>query len=329
MTEELKNLIEDYKKTNWKSLLREDRGDYHLKEIKPNLDFIKNFFDEIINNPYFESSFQSYTGHLDTSFKNFNALKQQINGYQNDSEKQNIIDQVRYNETDIFNNLKPLHEILKTKTRYDSDSSSKVPHKVVAEYRKATKEMQQELEKIKKLQSQYSEQTVRKESKRYGDFFKAEAENNKKLSIGFGGVLVLVSIVVCFVAYHLLKLDPSIKASSFIELLIKGNILNNIFIFSILLLIISVISREYLALRHQFTLNTHRHNALNSHNEILSSIKETASESDKEISNAILLELTKSMFNPQDTGFIKNQKNTASDSKIVEISKSIFSNSKN
>ena len=93
------------------------------------------------------------------------------------------------------------------------------------------------------------------------------------------------------------------------------------------LIVLSVIKREYLALRHQFTLNTHRHNALSSHKEILSSIKKTANESDREISNAVLLELTKAMFGSQDTGFIKDQKHT-SDSKVVEISKSIFSNSK-
>ena len=47
-----------------------------------------------------------------------------------------------------------------------------------------------------------------------------------------------------------------------------------------------------------------------------------------EISNAVLLELTKSMFSPQDTGFVKNQKDSSSDNKVVEISKSLFTTSK-
>ena len=83
-----------------------------------------------------------------------------------------------------------------------------------------------------------------------------------------------------------------------------------------------------MALKHQYTLNRHRHNALSSHKEILSSIEKTASESDKEISNAILLELTKSMFSPQKTGFIKDQKDTSSENRVVEISKSLFNTSK-
>ena len=60
---------------------------------------------------------------------------------------------------------------------------------------------------------------------------------------------------------------------------------------------------------------------------LIDDYKETANESDREISNAVLLELTKAMFGSQDTGFIKDQKYT-SDSKVVEISKSLFSNSK-
>ena len=36
----------------------------------------------------------------------------------------------------------------------------------------------------------------------------------------------------------------------------------------------------------------------------------------------MLLELTKAIFSPQDTGFVKNQKDTSSENRIIEISKS-------
>ena len=79
---------------------------------------------------------------------------------------------------------------------------------------------------------------------------------------------------------------------------------------------------------YQYTLNKHRHNAINSHNELLDPILKTENESDKEISNAMLLELTKAIFSPQDTGFVKDQKNNSSENKIIEISKSLFNTSK-
>ena len=96
---------------------------------------------------------------------------------------------------------------------------------------------------------------------------------------------------------------------------------------SVIFIIISVLKNEYLAQRHQHILNQHRHNALDSHKEILDAIQKTESESDKEIANAILLELTKAMFSPQDTGFMKNSKNP-SQSQVIEVSKSLLSTSK-
>ena len=329
MNEELKNIIEDYKKTDWDLLLKGNMGDYHLKELKPHLDFIRHFFDSIINNDHLESSYQLYAGSLKNCLREFCEIRRTIEEYRDGSQKQNIIDQVIYHKTHIFQNLSSLFDLLEYQSKLHSSRVTDYPEKVVNKYNKAVKEIEQELKKIRQHQSQYAEQTVKDEAKRYGDFFKIEANNNKKLSLIFGLGLLFVSIIVCSLVYRFLKFDQNITANSFVELLIKGDVINKAFIFSVILIIISVIRREYLALRHQLTINRHRQNALNSHKEILSSILKTKNESDKEISNMVLLELTKSMFNPQDTGFVKDQKNTASESKIVEISKSLFNSSKN
>ena len=332
MTEELKNIIEDYKKTKWDLLLRDKKdnmGDYHLKELKPHLDFIRHFFDSIINNDHLESSYQLYANPLENCLKEFCEIRRTIEEYRDGSQKQNIIDQVINHKTHIFQSLSPLFDLLEYQSKLHSSRVTDYPEKVVDRYNKAVKEIEQELKKIRQHQSQYAEQTVKDEAKRYGDFFKIEANNNKKLSRDFGMVFLCFSFLACLLAYCFLKFDQNITANNFAELLIKGDVINKAFIFSVILIIISVIRREYLALRHQFTVNRHRQNALNSHKEILNSILKTENESDKEISNAVLLELTKSMFNPQDTGFVKDQKNTSSESKIVEISKSLFNSSKN
>ena len=76
-------------------------------------------------------------------------------------------------------------------------------------------------------------------------------------------------------------------------------------------------------------LGEHNLKALKPDLDLIKNFIDDLIESDKEIANAILLELTKSMFRPQDTGFVKNQSDASSGSKIVEISKSIFGNSKN
>ena len=330
MTEELKNLILDYKNTDWKSLLRTDRGDYHLKQLKPHLDFIKSFVDKILNDPFFESSYRHYKNSLQQCFEEFRQIKERIKEYRDDGQKQQIIEQVISFSQSVFQRLSDLYRRLELQNELHPDHQKKDrPEKMINQYKKTTKEIEQELKKIQQFRSQYAEHTVKDEAERYGDFFRKEAERNNKRSIKYMFCFVGISFASIIGAYFFLKFDRNIQATNFLDLLTQGNMIVKIFIVSIFFIIISVIKKEYLALRHQFALNTHRHNALSSHKEILSSIEKTASESDKEISNAILLELTKSMFTPQDTGFIKESKNSSTDNKIVEISRSVLGGSKN
>ena len=326
MNEQLKSLIENYKKTDWLKLLREDLGEHNLKEIKPYLDFAKNFIDPLVENP--DKLSVNFQNHLIQLLGQFIQWRETIRAHTDTRQNQVVVSNISGFKDWILDNFSNLHMASDIQDRYSSDQIVTKPEVDIKQYISARKTIEQELKKIKQTQSQLSEQMVKSEAKFYGDFFNKEANKNKTLSKIFGGVFLCVSLLACWFAYCFLKFDQSITADNFVELLIKGDVINKVFIFSVILLIISVIRREYLALRHQFTLNRHRQNALSSHKEILSSILKTASESDKEISNAVLLELTKSMFSPQDTGLVKDQKNTASESKIVEISKSLFSNSK-
>ena len=327
MNEQLKSLIEDYKKTNWSDLLRQDLGEHNLKEIKPYLDFAKNFIDPLVENP--DKLSANLQNHLIQLLGQFIQWRETIKAHADTRQNQVVVNNISGFKDWILDNFSNLRMALDIQDRYSSDQVFTKPEMELKQYISARKTIEHELKKIKQTQSQLSEQMVKSEAKFYGDFFNREANKNKILSIIFGGVFLLFSIASCWLAYSFLKFDQNITANNFVELLIKGDVINKVFIFSVILIVISLIKKEYLALRHQFALNTHRQNALNSHKEILNSILGTENESDKEISNAVLLELTRSMFSPQDTGLVKDQKNTASDSKIVEISKSLFSNSKN
>lgn len=328
MNEDLKNFIKDYKKTNWDALLRENMGDYHLKELKPHLEFIKKFFDDLLDHPYFGLSYQKYERTLSRYLYEFYRIKTEIEQYKDGALKQQVIGQVVAYKHKVIENLKPVFDILQIQMKYHSDENTSDPEGIVKRYSRATREVEQELKKLNRMRSELSEQTVRQEASRYGDFFKKEAEDNKRKSCWFGASLLALSVGACLLAYKFLKFDHNIEVDSIFDLIIKGDVINKVFIFSIIFLIISVIKREYLALRHQMTVNKHRHNALSSHKEILNSIHKTANESDKEISNAVLLELTKSMFSPQETGYVKDQKGSSSSS-VVEVSKSMFKNSNN
>lgn len=87
--------------------------------------------------------------------------------------------------------------------------------------------------------------------------------------------------------------------------------------------LISHFSKVYSAEKHLYNLNIQRQNALNSHKQILDSIVSTESENDKEIRNAILLELTRAIFENKDTGYLKGSHNPTSTNQIIEISKTL------
>lgn len=328
MDEHLKNLIEGYKQTDWKALLKEDLGKYHLKELQPDLNFIKDFFDFAIQNINFLN--RNRQNQLCNDFlMRFQNVKNNIKSHTDTSQNQNIIGQVSNLKDIIINQGHPIFWAIDCQKKHGKTLDD--PKGDIKKYKSAREEIEAELKKMKQtqshllqIQSQLSEQTIREEASRYGDFFNKESRKASFWAWIFGILLTLVSIGVCFLSYNFLKIDPEITVNNIPELILKGNLINNFFIFTMIILFITVLRREYLALRHQRILNKHRSNALYSHKEILSSIEKTASESDKEISNAILLELTKAMFNPQDTGFVKDQKNASSDNRIVEISKSLF-----
>ena len=316
MNEQLKVLIENYNQTDWDALLKEDLGEYHLKELKPHLDVIKAFLDAVVQNEdLLTENLKRRASEILDSFK---TTKEQIHNHTDTRRNQDIITQVIRMKNTILDRGGGLSWALQLQKKFRDD-----PQEDIKKYKQAREDLDEELSKLKKMKSEQSEQAIRSEVSRYGDFFKEEAENNKKLSRNYGlgllGCSALATIIsLCF------YFDSNITINNIPELILKGNLINKLFIFTIIFFIITTITKEYLALRHQYSVNRHRYNALSSHKEILNSIEKTASESDKEISNAILLELTKAMFNPQDTGFIKNQKETSSENKVIEISRSLF-----
>ena len=317
MNEQLKELIEDYQQTDWDALLKEDLGKYHLRELKPYLDVIKVFLDLVVQN--IDLLTESLKRQASYFLKEFKVTKDQIHNHKDTSQNQGIIHQVIRMKNIVLDRGGNFSWAFQIQKKLEDD-----PQEVIQKYKQARQRLDEELREFKKKRSGLSEQAIREEVSRYGDFFYEEAEKNKNLSIGYGVGLVVFSIFAMAGSYWFFYFDSNITINNIPELIVKGNLINKLFIFTIIFFIITTITKEYLALRHQYSVNRHRHKVLSSHKEILNSIEKTASESDKEISNAILLELTKSMFNPQDTGFIKNQKETSSENKVIEISRSLF-----
>lgn len=311
MDENLKTQIEKYKKTKWEDLLREDLGkNYHLKELKPTLDFIKKFLDEIINSSNLAQLHNEHHN-LKRFLELFEDLKTTIKNHDRVGANQEIINETVSFKSNLVNELSQLLYLVRLYESYaeSEDISSPKDFTTIAQaeikkFRDSCKKAMQDVEKIK---TTYQGAVQGDTAKRYGDFFKIESEKNDGQAFWAMFFLVLLSISSIFIA-SVSTIDKNIQVNNIAELIVKGEIINKVFIFSVLLLLINWLKRKDFAFKHLSHLNMHRHNALSSHKEVLNSIKETESESDKEIANAILLELTKSMFTPQETGFLASQK---------------------
>ncbi len=313
-----KELVENYKKIDWDKLLRSDLGDHHLKALKPHLNTIRKIIDFIINHPQLQELPRNERRKLEAHLPEFQSLVNYIkNDHQDVGQNQNMIEQVIEREEEwkkIILSLKPFLDFFDSNHALDNN---------LEKYQRIIKELEGNINKVRELESQKQGQMIKREASQYGDFFKNEAKRNQRWAWVYFGLTIASAIACAGLAYCTFKIPDNIVAQTLPELIIKGNVLNKVFIFSIMILVITLLRREYLALRHQFTLNTHRYNAIKSHKEILSSLEKTQNDSDREISNAILLELTKAMFDTQNTGFI-NQEASSRELKVIEVTRSLL-----
>ena len=313
--DDFKEDIKNYNQTDWKALLRKDLAGDHLVELKPHLDIIKTFFDLCITNQV-SLSFKQQSK-LKELLIEFEEKKRTIMNHNIIYTNRDIVDSVIQFKDYVIDSLSSICQFLFVKENIEKMSKDD----------KYNKKFSSISEELKKTQNQVANLTLSKVASSYGDIFKKQANSNKTLSKKFGVLFYTASLLSCVVVYCFFQFDDTVQSSYAFELIIKSNLINKVFVFSIMLLIISSLRREYLALRHQFTLNTHRQNGIESHKAILDSVKETQDKKDIEISNAILLELTKAIFDPQETGFVKAQSSSYGN-KIIEISKSALTNTK-
>ncbi len=80
---------------------------------------------------------------------------------------------------------------------------------------------------------------------------------------------------------------------------------------------LSITNRNYKAHKHNSIMNKHRQNALSTFETFTS-----AASADDQTKNAVLIETTHSIFSNQQTGYLKNEGDSDSNSKIIEIIKS-------
>ncbi len=321
-----KDVIELYNQIDWAKLLRKDLGEYSLEEAKPHFDIIKNIFDDILGYPDIEILSTNFITIISNQVRSFYDFTNQIiDGFQDTAQRKNLLNHIKDKEYEIFQNLSPIYNYLNS---FDQSEDTKISETIKKAQEKIDK-LNNKLEKTDNLLLEAQKIVTGVKAIQYGNFFGSEASKNDKTSKFYIwmmiGSIVLTGIVSIFFLQDVefVKNDNATFWKNLFNTINTQNILIRFVVLSLGVYLISHFSKVYSAERHLYNINIQRQNALNSHKQLLDSVIATESDNEKEIRNAILLELTRAIFENKDTGYLKGVQNPSSTNQIVEVSRTL------
>jgi|GEM_PF-2511165 len=321
--------LADYKTLNWDSLLRTDLGEKgELTEIKPNLERLKSVFDRLLEFQPILSQVPSLEVTLENSINNF------IQGcittildpfYQNYTERTSKLSYIKTLEVSTINQLAPLFGyLLFVSPGHDFEQNDILERQ--KESAALLEEVNQLLSKTKESLEVTTKLALKQDVQIYGDAFEEMAEETNKPKAFFAVILMYISLAVTvifagvFIWGHTLLIPEG--GSVWVTIwnqIISQNALLKIFVISAGGYLTAHFSRNYSAEMNMYYSNKHRQMALDSHRRILDSITPTdKTENDKETHNAILVQVTKTIYEQQDSGYLKSSANPVPTTQIIE-----------
>ena len=304
MNEKLKNSIEAYQKIDWDELLRKNLGDFHLEPAKKALDAIKKLFDKILDSQNLDELPNNYQEIINLQLGDCLGLCRDILSFGDTAEIDNWIQTIKHKLVNYIVKLSDINNYIQV-VNPAKDENIENDLKEIQQTRKKLKE---ELEKTSKLLDSVQGKAINNEISKYGGYFKEEAEENKKrANKSFRYMMVSIGVTLVFAAFFFWY--PNVSSTSSFSYLFISKTLIKFVVISLGFYLIAHFSKIHSAEKHLYNINTQKQNALESHQQILQSIAPTESENEKEIRNAILLELTRAIFDPKDTGYSKTNPN--------------------
>ena len=327
MDEHLKNLVELYSKIDWNRLLRKDLGEHNLEPAKKYLDNIKKLFDPIVKFHNLDEIPMGSPEEIKTYLNHYLGLCAKIINFRDIAGKDALIQEIHSSLFTYISKLKNITEYIQV-INPPKDENTEEAWKQIQQRRKDVEEdvkkAEENIEKTARLLTNTQKKVVGNEISQYGNYFGKEAKKNeKKAKLNFrlmsASILGTLTLAIGFLLFH-----PEESGVNFSFYLFISKALIKFVIISLGFYFIAHFSKIHSAEQHLYNINTQKQNALESHQQILQSVIHTESENEKEIRNAILLELTRAIFTPKDTGYSKTSNQISSPAnQIIEISKSI------
>lgn len=323
-------IINNYKKFEWDKLLREDLGNSgNLNEIKENLESIKNLFDKIFNYGEVLSRMPNYERTFTSAVTNFlqEANGQLIANYSNVAERNSRLAYVRNADQTIVGQLMPIISYLQF-TDTAKNTGQRELNKKLKEVEVKLKDVDALADKVKNAVEVSGKIAEKQEVELYGNEFENMAKQNKekadrsqRLMMYALAVTVLAACIFVFGKSFNLK-SGSLSLVIVWNLILEQNILLKLFLISAGGYLVAHFSRNYSAEMNMYYTNKHRQLALNSHQRILDAARPTETLNEAETKNAILLQVAKTMFDIQDTGYLKSGNNPVPTTQVIETVRS-------
>lgn len=155
---------------------------------------------------------------------------------------------------------------------------------------------------------------------RYSNIFIDEANQFKINARIWLVATIILLVIIPFLSFNFNKCYDLGVAPKDFDLINYS--LTKILILTALFYGISITMRNFKANKHNEVTNKHRHNALVTFDVFIKS----ADENDIQTKNAILMEVCRTIFASQQTGYLNNEGESESPNKIIEIIKSTTSN---
>lgn len=316
------SVIDRYRQLNWEELLRKDMGpsgdlslaEPNFKRIKDIFDQILSYLDELVSQPDWGSQVQS---EID-SFIVFCTNHILGDSYTDVTQRNQKISDIRQRENNIRNQLiSNIQYFQFIQNNNQSDVKLKNFNKKLEKMIQTQDELQG---KIKEGEIRYNNLVKEEEILPFGkEFLSLATENKKNADINLIFMFVSLLVTLGLAIYFLFK--PTGNAQQVVNIwdyLITENILPQIFILSVGGYIIAHFSRNYSAEMNMYYQNKHRQISLNSHKRIIESVESTDNDNAKEVRNTILLQVTKTMYEIRDSGYLKKTNNPMPATQIVE-----------
>lgn len=316
----LKEVLPVFEQTNIADLRRSELGVFSFDEV---FDILSGLYTQLKNLSQQESILQDdtyipqqFTDQLWEQINTFNNLSKQVREFDVKAgdptpRRQNLIDEIRRFKTRAIVQLAPLVSLVQLR-QLDPTNYSTSLQSMQSEVQSILKKLKEKDEDALKTLQKIKDVSASSGAEAYAHVFSGQANNHRRVAWWwFAAAAIFFGILLVYLIYLLWN---GIGDSTDIVHTIRDIALRVLFLIAIYFAIVHSI-RNYNINKHLQVVNEHRQNSLKTFEAFLNAA------ANEEVKSAVLLQATKSIFDPGKTGYLHKEGQVSYSFSIADIFK--------